>query len=191
MHSPPPFPHSATWHARFRRAEGQLAAMERVERSGEGQNVTLSLPSSLFPLPSSLFRRRLLIPALRPVRCEVLLEVPPMFPAILQQRVPFISLISFPTVKSRLPFFPRLQSSFRGRLQSLPPSLPPSLHSCMPPQCDAPRHFESENGVRIRGISQLRRWVIRFCHPFLPASCDRTGYAPRLQGENGLPLYQT
>ena len=115
-----------------------------------------SLPS-LFPLPSSLFRRRLLIPALRPVRCEVLLEVPPMFPAILQQRVPFISLISFPTVKSRLPFFPRLQSSFRGRLQSLPPSLPPSLHSCMPPQCDAPRHFESENGVRIRGISQLRR----------------------------------
>ena len=85
MHSPPPFPHSATWHTRSSmegvRAEGQLAATER-ERVAEwsaavGQNALLLVS----PYPQ-VFQFR---------------------PSSIEQRVPFISLISFRAVKSGLP----------------------------------------------------------------------------------------
>ena len=97
-----------------------------------------------------------------PVRCEVRAPfgAPPMF----EQRVLLISLISFPVPPDRqtsAPLFP--STPFFIPVAS---SVTCSPHSFMPPQCDAPRHFESENGVRTREMSRLRRSVIR-C---LPAS---------------------
>ena len=74
-------------------------------------------------------------------------------PSSIEQRVPFISLISFRAVKSGLPslppFFPFLIPGAFSVRQSLPLSVSPSPHSAaMPPRCDAPRHFELEIGVR-------------------------------------------
>ena len=113
------------------RAEGQLAATERERvaewSAAEGQNALLLVS----PYPQ-VFQFR---------------------PSSIEQRVPFISLISFRAVKSGLdsppPFFPFLIPGAFSVRQSLPLSVSPSPHSAaMPPRCDAPRHFELEIGVR-------------------------------------------
>ena len=121
------------------RAEGQLAATER-ERVAEwsaavGQNVLLLVS----PYPQ-VFQFR---------------------PSSIEQRVPFISLISFRAVKSGLPSPLSFHSSFRVRPQSDSHSLTPSPHSAMPPRCDAPRHFELEIGVRVRRPEEFLSLVDR------------------------------
>ena len=90
-------------------AEGQLAATERervAEWSAAGQNVLLLVS----PYPQ-VFQFR---------------------PSSIEQRVPFISLISFRAVKSGLPlppFFPFLILGAFSVRQSLPPSVASFRHA--------------------------------------------------------------